>query len=467
MLKKIWTTKQLEEALSVKLIGNNNLYNKIEFNSKQIEEGDIFIALTVGSSDGHQFVRDALDKGAGLAIISHNDGLDDIDKGKLLLVDDTYKALDILAIYKRNNFCGKVIGITGSVGKTTTKKIVQMMLGVYGMTHANFGNFNNNIGVRLTLASLPQEAKYLVTEMGMNHPGEINELSKLVKPDIAVITRIGESHIGHFESIDAITEAKCEIFNYLAPDKGIAIINSDSLNFIRCYQNLINRGIKNIYSFGKEKIDEVRIYKITRLINNCFELKIKIQSKKITVITKVIPEHFIENFLCALAVINVLSLPIDPATNIISQFEPEIGRGKIVQTSMLGKEFSVICDFYNSGPQSLSAALQNLATLQNPKKAAILGDMNELGKFESELHKKMVQYINDSGISKLFLVGNLMTAISEYIDQKIAVYKFATVEELQDKILSYLHGGELILIKGSRSIKLENTAIALGVDCII
>lgn len=466
MYKKIWTNKQLEQALSINLPGEN-YYGEVKFNSQYIEKGDIFIALTGGTGDGHRFVLDALNRGAGLAIISNNLGLEDIDSAKLLLVEDTYKALDKLATYKRANFHGKVIAITGSVGKTTTKKMIQSMLELYGKTHANFGNFNNNIGVRLTLASLPDDAEYLVIEMGMNQPGEIDELSKVAKPDIAAITRIGESHIGHFTSLDAITDAKCEIFNHLNTDDGIAILNSSGPNFGRCYQKLIDQKIKHIHSFGSMEIDEVKILSSKRLISNHFELRIKIQGKKIKAVTNLIPEHFIENFLCALAIINALSLPIELATSIISQFEPEIGRGKIVQSQILGKKFSVICDFYNSGPPSLSAALTNLAALHYPNKIAILGDMKELGQFEAELHRKMHSYINDSGISKLFLVGRAMNTIAEYINPQIEVHKFSTVEELQSEILNFLQGEELILIKASRSIELEKIAITLGVNYII
>lgn len=465
MHKKIWTNKQLEKALSINLPGEN-YYGEVKFNSQYIEEGDIFIALTGGTGDGHRFVLDALTRGASLAIISNNLGLEDIDSAKLLLVEDTYKALDKLATYKRANFHGKVIAITGSVGKTTTKKMIQSMLELYGKTHANFGNFNNNIGVRLTLASLPDDAEYLIIEMGMNHPGEIDELSKIAKPDIAAITRIGESHIGHFASLDAITNAKCEIFNHLAQD-GIAILNSSSPNFGRCYQKLIDQKVQNIHSFGSMEIDEVKILSSKRLTSNRFELRIKIQGKKIKTITNLIPEHFIENFLCALAIINALSLPIELATSIISQFEPEIGRGKLVQSHIPGKKFSVICDFYNSGPPSLSAALTNLAALHHPNKTAILGDMKELGQFEAELHRTMVSYINDSGVTKLFLVGSAMNAIAEYINPQIEVHKFTTVEELQKEILNFLQGGELILIKASRSIELEKIAITLGVNYLI
>ncbi len=466
MRKKIWTNKQLEEALSLTL-PNSNDYGEVRFNSQYIEEGDIFIALTGGAGDGHRFVRDAINQGASLAIISSNSGLDDVDGTKLLLVDDTYKTLDKLAIYKRTHFRGKVIAITGSVGKTTTKKMIQSMLELYGKTHANFGNFNNNIGVRLTLASLPGDAEYLVIEMGMNQAGEIDELSKIAKPDIAAITRIGESHIGHFLSINEIIDAKCEIFNHFNKPDSIAILNSGDDNFSRCYQKLIDQKIRNIQSFGSMAIDEVRILDNKRLMNNCFALHIATKQQKIKVVTNVIPEHFIENFLCALAIINALSLPIELATSIVSQFEPEIGRGKIVQSQISGKKFAIICDFYNSGPPSLSAALTNLSALHNPNKIAILGDMKELGQFETELHKKMVSYIHASGVKKLFLVGSAMSNIAQYIDPKIEVYKFDTVEELQSQILNFLQGGELILIKASRSIKLEKVAITLGVNYII
>ena len=219
----IWTTKELGKALLLNIAGNRE-FGKVQFNSKDVEQGDIFIALK-GVRDGHEFVLDALDRGASVAIVSKK--ISNVDQAKLIMVEDTYEALMDLAEFKRRNSKAKFIAITGSVGKTSTKEATKIMLSAYGKTHASHGTFNNYLGVPLCLASMPNDTEYAVIEMGMSAKGELSELSKLAIPDVALITAVSEGHIGSFNSVEEIADAKCEIFEGMDINDGIAIVNRD------------------------------------------------------------------------------------------------------------------------------------------------------------------------------------------------------------------------------------------------
>ncbi len=479
----IWTAKQIEDALSIKIKSDINdknkaSYGRVEFNSQNIKEGDIFIALP-GRRDGHEFVADALNRGASAAIISKNipDFLEkDFPKNKLIRVDNTLESLSLLAEYKRNKSNAKIIAITGSVGKTSTKEAIRVMLEPYGNVHASYGTFNNALGVDLTLASMPDNTDYAIIEMGMNSKGELNELSNRVTPDIALITTISEGHLKFFNSVEEIADAKCEIFAGLDINKAIAIINRDIDLYEHCLHNIDVTRIKHIQTFGKSTESGVRFVSHEIIDNDSTRLVYEIDKDFVELIVKdIIPIHLAENFAAAFAVVGALGLDVDLSVNAISNFKVILGRGSLASVNREGKSFKIICDYYNSNPQSLQASLEHLAQFDNSKKTAILGDMNELGEAELSLHQKMIPYIENSGISKLFLVGNIMPKIKNDISKNILVLSYKNVDDLIQDIDRYLiqstdhhiQDEELILIKGSRSLKLEKLAQYLGVHDVL
>lgn len=449
----------LEEALSISIKCERE-FGKVQFNSLSIEKDDLFIALK-GQRDGHEFVRDALERGAGGAIVSRS--IENVDPSKLIIVEDSFAALEKLARYKRETSGAKFIAVTGSVGKTTTKEALHTMLSAYGEVSANRGTFNNYLGVLLTLASISRTAEYAIIEAGMNAKGELAELSKLIRPDIGVIVSVSEGHIEFFNSVEEICDAKCEIFLGMNAERGIAIINQDISTYQRCLDNLKVAAIRNIRIFGEGENTDVRIISADRLENNSLRAKYQIADEEIEVVINEVPLYFAVNFAAGFTVVKSLGLDLEPAANVICSFASVAGRGKIIRVQNNYKDYAIICDYYNSNPQSLSSALQYLGEFEHENKIAILGDMGELGRFKYDLHHKTVEYIQNAGIKKLFLIGQIMPELKDKVGSEIEIICAENAEELIKNLDKYLTGGELILIKGSRSMKLEKIAVYLGV----
>ncbi len=465
-MPKIWKAKQLEEALLLKLPeGAPQAYGPVKFNSQHVDKGDLFIALG-GVRDGHEFVADALARGASAAIISQ-DVDSSIDQKKLIKVSDCLDALQKLAEYKHTHSKAKLIAITGSVGKTSTKEALKMMLSAYGKTCASHGTFNNSLGVPLTMASIDDDAEYVVIEMGMNAKGELSELSNQVTPDVALITTISEGHIEFFNSIEEIADAKCEIFEGLDINTGIAIINRDISTYERCIENIDAACLWNLTSFGKRVDANVRLVSYEVMEDYSTRIKYNVAGEEIELSMGAIPLHLCENLAAAFAVVDALGLDIEPAASAITGCQPVLGRGRVISIDRGGKSYEIICDYYNSNPQSLQASLLNLAQSKGESKVAILGDMGELGKRSSALHKCMVPYIKDAGISKLFLVGAAMGFLAKDFPENISVQCYKSADELAAEIDKHILGDEIILIKGSRGMKLEKIASALGVENVL
>ncbi len=460
----IWKTKQIETALSVKLLPNAG-YGKVQFNSQNIEEGDLFIALP-GKRDGHDFVVDALERAASAAIVSQD--IPNITKERLIKVENTLDALLLLSEYKRRISKAKIIAVTGSVGKTSTKEAIKIMLGAYGNVHASHGTFNNSLGVQLTLASMPDNTEYAVIEMGMNAKGELSALSNQVIPDIAVITTISEGHLEFFDSVKEIADAKCEIFEGLDINEGVAIINRDIDVYSRCVKNIDAARLKNVQTFGTHQSSGVRFVSHELLDDQSTRLLYDVEDESIEIIiNNIIPIHLAENFAAAFAVVHALDLDLEPAATTISAFEALLGRGRLISLKQGTKSYRIICDYYNSNPQSLQASLEHFAQFSDENKIAVLGDMAELGAEQLSLHKRMVPYIANSGMSKLFLIGSVMPQIQEDLPGNIMVQCYPDVNALIKEIDKYIQGDELILIKGSRGMQLDKVAQHLGVKDVL
>ncbi len=456
----IWTSKQISQALDLEFVTEDN-FQKVQFNSKDIGKGDIFIALKGGARDGHQFVLDAFNRGAGLAIVSQD--VEGADESKIIKVRDTLEALKDLAEYKRQNSKAHFIGITGSVGKTSTKEIVGLILESFGNTFISRGNFNNQIGVPINLASIADDDEFVVIEMGMRAAGEISLLTKQVTPDIAVITSVAEGHLEFFDSVEKIADAKSEIFEGLDINSGVAILNRDISTYKRCIENIDIAGIGNIKTFGKSQFANVRFVSYSFVDSNTVKLIYNVGHKKVEFVMPALPRHMAINFAAALAVTHSLGLDINKAVKALVKFKPKIGRGMVIDIEKNSKKYSIITDYYNANPESMKAGLEYLRQFKNTKKIAILGDMKELGKNELKIHLAAIPHIVKSGVKKLFLVGDIMTKIIDDVPENIAVYAYKNSSDLAHDINNHIDGGEIVLIKGSRSVHLEKIAETLGV----
>jgi len=455
----IWTGKQIAEALFVQVDGDLQ-FGSLQFNSNDVRQGDLFIALMGETRDGHEFVPDALKNGATAAIVSKE--IPGIAPEKLIIVDDCLAALSTLARYKRENSKAKFIGITGSVGKTSTKELLRLMLEPHGKTFASRGTFNNHLGVPLNLASMPDNTEYAIIEMGMNAPGEIALLTRQVRPDIAVITSVSEGHIEFLNSVEEIAEAKCEIFQGLSQD-GIAVLNRDITTYTRCLSNFNKSGLKNLITFGKHEAADVKFSSYEIMDDGIVRLQYILVDSEIDLVMHKIPEHLAANFAAGFGVISALGLDLDKSVIGAGNFKPVAGRGLVIEVNNNNKKNTLICDYYNSNPESLSAALRNLATLDYPSKVAIIGDMLELGTKSADLHKSIVPLLAASGASKVFLVGLEVENILNSMPSNIECAIYPNVDLLLSEIDKLISTDELILIKGSKGIKLFKVAQHFGV----
>ncbi|WP_425364185.1 UDP-N-acetylmuramoyl-tripeptide--D-alanyl-D-alanine ligase [Candidatus Tisiphia endosymbiont of Hybos culiciformis] len=447
----IWSAKDLSSAMNIEV--HPDIHGgQIQFNSNSVTDGDLFIALK-GASDGHNYALHALERGANAVIISREiKGLPD---EKVIKVSDTLTALHQMAEYKRKKSQAKFIGITGSSGKTGTKEAIKTVLSYFGTTFASRGNFNNHLGVPINLASMPDDIEYAIFEMGMNHSGEIRELTKMVRPNISVITTISEAHLEFFQSQLHLVDAKCEIFEGM-PKDGIAVIDLDSPYYNRVLQNLKQLSINNIYSFGTSPYADSSLTSYEyQQIEQQVRLRYSIHNSRIDVKIPLVPEHYARNYTIALQISAILNLDINAAARQLSKVSLIEGRGKLINAKYHGQDYQIICDYYNANPESVKAALLYLKQLSGEKKVAIIGDMLELGDNSIKFHQDLVPAILDSGANRVFLVGNNSKYIYQSLPDKIEKIHFDNVNLLIENLSKLLKGNELILIKGSNSTQLS------------
>ncbi|MCC8368678.1 MAG: UDP-N-acetylmuramoyl-tripeptide--D-alanyl-D-alanine ligase [Rickettsia endosymbiont of Oxypoda opaca] len=444
----IWNSETLSKALGI-IVPSSICANEVQFNSNDVQQGDLFIALK-GNRDGHDYVMHAIEQGATAVIVSKE--IADIPNHKTIMVNDTFDALEKMAKYKRQNSKAIFIGITGSVGKTSTKEALKIMLSTDSV-FASRGNFNNYLGLLINLASMPNSIKYAIFELGMNRKGEIKELSKIIKPDIAIITNISEAHLEFFDSLEEITNAKCEIFEGLVKN-GTAIINTDTQYYHNILANLKQLSISNIYSFGNSNNTNAKLISYEH-DNNKVHLVYLISNNKIEVTIPFIPKHYAENFTAILLVSYLLGKNLKNASQQLGNIPLTKGRGEIITAKIGVNNYRVICDYYNASPESMKASLRYLKLFKNANKVAIIGEMLELGKDSERLHKDLIPYILDADCPKVFLVGSHTKYIYDLLPKRITKAYFENVDTLIKDLPNLLGTDELILIKGSRGVRLD------------
>ena len=435
------------------LVGNENSEISIVKNdTKQIDKGNTFIGIKGKNVDGNLFWEQALENGADTVIIEKLD----IEKNKLekyankniIQVDDTKEALKQIAIAKRNLYKDLiVIGVTGSSGKTSTKDIIANVLSKKYKTLKTEGNHNNAIGLPLTILNL-EDHKVAVIEMGMNHLGEISELSKIAKPTVSVITNVGTSHIGNLGSRENILKAKLEILEGMEKPKLIINNDNDLLNKWNGENKDIDVctfGVKNKSNYMAENIKkyEEKIEFVCKTENGKLKINIPIGN-----------EVFVLNALCAIAVAKMLNLSNEEIQEGINGFEAAKKRMEMVKVK---NDITLINDCYNANPDSMISSIKYLSEFEN-RKIAVLGDMLELGDFSEEMHKKVGREIANRKIDLLFLVGDdanfiKQGAIENGMEEKNIFY-FNSNNELLSSLKNIIRKRDVILFKASNAMKL-------------
>lgn len=429
--------------------------------TRTIKKGDTYIGIKGEKFDGSSFWKEALNNGAETVIIN-NIKLDEIEEYKkqnknIIQVEDTIKAIGEMASYKmkiqKEKYNLKVVGVTGSVGKTSTKDIIANVLSKKYKVLKTEGNNNNHIGLPLTILRL-QDEEIAVIEMGMNHFGEISYLTKIAKPDIAVITNIGTSHIGNLGSRENILKAKLEILEGM--DKKKIVINNDNDLLNKWY--LENKNNIEIHTFGIKNESEFNAKNI-KLKENSSEFICENKNEKINIEVPVGGEHFILNALCGLTVGKLLNLNNEEIKNGIKDFKLTAKRMEI---NHLKNNITIINDSYNASYESMKASISNLKNMNGERKIAVLGDMFELGDFSEKLHKEVGTEIYKNKIDKLYLIGNYSKFIGEEAEKegykKENIFYFENKDELFNNLKNNLKSGDVILIKASNGMKLFEIA---------
>ncbi len=454
--KPLWTSDELTEATSGKAYKTFVGYG-VSIDTRTLIPGDIFIALHGERLDGHDYVAEALKKGAAAAVVSHD--IPDVpDSAKLFFVVNTDEALQDMARYALRHSRALKIGITGSSGKTTTKEMLALALKGQGTIHATQGNFNNQWGVPLTLARLPRLADYAIIEMGMNHTGEMEYLSHLVEPDIAMITMIGSAHHEFFKTLQDIAAAKAEIFIHMNK-QGTVVLPRDSAYYEFLQAKAMENGVEHQLSFGQNLDADVRLLKAEQTPDGT-SVSASLAGELITFSLQTMGEHFVMNALGVLAMVKALGADVKKACQNLSRMKPLKGRGAQIQTIIDGKLITLIDDSYNANPSSMKAAISVLAQKEG-RKLAVLGDMLELGEQSRPLHTALADDLTTGGIDRLYTVGREMRALFETVPPEMRGWAAQTALELLPILKQDLRNGDVVLLKGSNGTKIGRLVEAL------
>ena len=433
---------------NAKLVCGNNqiICGDFSKDTRLVKENDVYVGLKGESFDGNKLYEQALEKGAKVCILQDVEISEDI-KSKyfdraIIIVEDTIKALQQLAAYKRSLYNIPVVGITGSVGKTSARDMIASIVATKYKVWKTQGNYNNHLGLPLTILGL-KDHEALVVEMGMNHSGEISLLSKIAKPDIAVITNVGTAHIGNLGSREGILKAKLEILDGLKKD-GVLIINKDDDMLSSWYDKQENKD--NILTFG---IDSDGDIKATDIEIGERGSSFKINDKKFEV--PVAGGHYIYHALLGILVGRELNISDEKIAEGIKSIELTKGRMEMIKCS---DDIIVINDCYNANFDSMKAAVDYLGKVENRRKIAVLGDMLELGEFSEALHKKIGEEVSKNDIDILITVGELGKLINDTADNSsLKKYHFDSNEEAIKKIKSIMENKDIVLVKASNAMK--------------
>ncbi len=444
----LWTAAEAAEATNGRATTDWQV-NGVSIDTRTLQPGDLFVALKA-ARDGHDFVAQALEKGAGAALVSRvPDGLP--EGAPLLIVEDVQTALEGLGQAARARTAARVVGVTGSVGKTSTKEMLASILESQGNTHASVASYNNHWGVPLTLARMPADAEFAVIEIGMNHPGEIAPLARQAQPHVALVTTVAAVHLEAFDSVAGIAHEKAAIFDGLT-EGGTAIVNADIEHSGILHSCAQAKGAK-IVEFGSTAND----YTLIHVDQGPDSLRAqgRVADRDISFDVQSAGKHFAMNGLGALAACVELGVDLDQAIAGLRRWTPVKGRGvREVIALPSGAQIELLDDSYNANPASMEAALDVLAASTGKHKIAFLGDMKELGAQEHEMHAAMAQVASMSQVHKVHCIGPLMKALHQALPTEKRGLWTETSAEMTEHLPGLIRDGDAVLAKGSLSMAL-------------
>jgi UDP-N-acetylmuramoyl-tripeptide--D-alanyl-D-alanine ligase len=455
MTQPLWTGNEMVEAMHGRPVnGLPATVTGISIDSRTLQPGDAFFAIKGDNFDGHNFATAAVASGASVLVIAENK-LPALGRLSvpMMVVTDVLAALGQLGETARSRTAAKIIAITGSAGKTTTKEALRHVLEPSGQVHASAASFNNHWGVPLTLARMPRETDFGIFEIGMNHPGEITPLTKMVRPHIAIVTLIAAAHLGHFKDLDEIALAKAEIFAGVTPE-GHALINRDDAKFAKLEKLAKKAGVKHIAGFGAHERAKVRLLN-AKYLDDCSTITARVFDEEIAAKIGVPGRHMVQNMLAVLGAAHLAGADMARACHALSTLEAEKGRGQRHVLKAGAGTFTLIDESYNANPASMAAALDVLASAPvagRGRRIAVLGDMLELGRHSKDMHEGLAEPIARAGIDRLYLAGPEIEVLAQAVPNDIYCEYEKTADDLIDSLMATPQPGDVFMVKSSNGI---------------
>jgi UDP-N-acetylmuramoyl-tripeptide--D-alanyl-D-alanine ligase len=448
--RALWTVEAMAAAMQAARAGSLSAsVSGLSIDTRTIGRGDAFFAITGENRDGHDFVAAALEAGAGLAVVAADKRANFPPDAPLLIVPNVLAALVDLARAARVRSQARIVAVTGSVGKTGTKDALQLVLAREGETHASTASYNNHWGVPLSLARMPQNARFGVFEIGMNHTGEITPLTRLVRPHVAIVTTVEAAHLEYFGSVEAIADAKAEIFLGLEPG-GAAVINRDNPQFERLKRAAEAAGAR-VVGFGTRADADARLIEAS-FKPDCSTVRANILGADVTYKLGAPGRHVVMNSLAVLAAASLVGADLAVAALALVSLAAPIGRGRRATLALPGGEAILIDESYNANPASMRAALALLG--QTPvagagRRIAVMGDMLELGTHGSELHRALAEPIVANAVDLVFCAGPLMHELWQALPSERRGAYADTAAALEPRVVAAVRAGDAVMVKGS------------------
>ena len=433
----------------------------VTFDSREVGPRDLFVAMPGTVHDGHRFVDSAFAAGAAGAIVAHR------VSGPHVLVEDVFAALQALGRAARERSKATILGVTGSVGKTSTKEALYAALARNrpGKVHRSVKSYNNHTGVPLSLARMPRDAEFAVLEMGMNNAGEIRALTTQVRPHVAIITAIAPAHIENLGSEEAIADAKAEIFEGLEPD-GIAILPNDTPHRDRLVK-AARRHADRIITFGSGDADVHAVHAVSAEGGGSL-ISAALLERELTFTISQRGEHWVSNALAVLAAIEAVGQDVALAGLALADLGGLKGRGERHLLEFDGGEVLLIDESYNANPASMAATLKSLGDEKDvSRRIAVLGPMRELGEHSDALHAGLAPAVRDAQVDRLILIGDEMAPLARALDGGVEITRVDSVEEATDALLHLIRPGDAVLVKASNSVGLARLVerVSGGLEC--
>jgi len=447
----LWTSEEIARAIGGEAFGEF-ICDGVAFDSREIVSNDLFLALKGEQSDGHLFVDTAVKNGASGVIVSEN-----VDTPHIKVID-TQAALDDLAHAARSRCDAVIIGVTGSAGKTGTKEALFEALdrSSRGKAHRSVKSYNNHVGVPLSLSRMPADSQYGIFEMGMNHSGELRDLSAIVRPHIAIITTIAPAHVEFFKDEAEIATAKAEIFEGVEHG-GTAILPFDNAHYEQLKQAALNCGLK-ILSFGMSNDADVHAIEVMKSVDGRSIVTANILDKSLVFNLSQPGDHWVSNSLAVMAAVSVAGGDLASAGLALADMNGLAGRGARHEIDYDGKNILLIDESYNANPSSMRATIAQLGATEAKRHVAILGMMGELGEKSEEYHLQIAEYIYDSKVDYVVLVGDEMKILAHQlqsgVEPKIKCDHCSTSDEAMELYHDSAKSGDVILVKGSNFLGL-------------